>query len=140
MVEGVAAYLLDTNHLSPLVTPTHPLRSRIRMAMDGGDEFYFALPSLTEVVAGFSILPRATQNRREWALVRPTLGLVGLDEQDALDAADLHVSLRRQGVQLAIVDALIATVALRYGLTLLTTDGDFQSVPGLVIGNWVPTP
>ncbi len=136
----MVAYLVDTNHLSPLVTPMHPLRSHIRTAMDGGDEFFFALPSLTEVVAGFSILPRAVQNRREWALMRPTLELVMLDEQDALDAADLQVSLRRRGAQLATVDALIATVALRYGLVLLTTDADFQAVPGLVIENWLLTP
>jgi len=63
--------------------------------------------------------------------------LIGLDENDLLDAASLQVLLRRQGRQLHTVDALIATVALRYKLTLLTTDKDFQPVPALVTENWM---
>ena len=34
-------------------------------------------------------------------------------------------------------DALIAAVALRRDLTLLTTDGDFAAVPGLLCENWL---
>jgi len=64
--------------------------------------------------------------------------LLPLDETDALDAAALQVALRRQGRQLATVDALIATVTLRYDLTLLTTDGDFVAVPTLRVENWLP--
>jgi predicted nucleic acid-binding protein len=105
--------------------------------MDGGDEFNLMLLNLMEAVAGFSILPRAERNRREWALIRPTLKLLGLDEQDALAAADLQVRLRRRGHQLGTVDALIATTALRHDLTLLTTDNDFAPVPALHRENWL---
>ena len=38
---------------------------------------------------------------------------------------------RRQGWQLATIDALIAAIALRYNLILLTTDQDFRAIPGL---------
>jgi len=38
---------------------------------------------------------------------------------------------------LATVDALIATIALRYDLILLTTDGDFTSVASLRLENWL---
>jgi len=38
---------------------------------------------------------------------------------------------------LATIDALIAITALRYDLTLLTTDGDFQAVPVLRLENWL---
>ena len=33
--------------------------------------------------------------------------------------------------------SLIAVIALRYDLTLLTTDGDFQAIPGLRLENWI---
>ncbi|WP_164689624.1 type II toxin-antitoxin system VapC family toxin [Herpetosiphon llansteffanensis] len=59
------------------------------------------------------------------------------DETDALHAAELQIALRRQGRQLATVDALIAALALRYGLVLLTTDKDFDAVPELRIENWL---
>ena len=35
------------------------------------------------------------------------------------------------------IDALIAAIALRYDLTLLTTDGDFYAVPDLKHENWL---
>ena len=52
-------------------------------------------------------------------------------------AAELRVSLRRKGWQLATNDAVVAALALRYNLTLLTTDRDFQSVPDLLTENWL---
>ena len=44
----------------------------------------------------------------------------------------------QRGRQLAMVNALIATVALRYDLTLLTTDNDFAPVSGLRVATWLP--
>jgi len=133
----VAGYLVDTNHLSRLLTERHPLRARFLVAGERGDALYILLPIITETVAGFSILPRATQNWSEWRALRPGLVLLSLNEDDALEAARLQVMLRRGGRQLATVDALIATAALRYDLTLLTTDGDFAPVPTLRLENWL---
>jgi len=59
------------------------------------------------------------------------------DETDAELAAELQVSLRRRGRQLATVDALVSAVTLRYDLTLLTTDQDSQAVPRLQRENWL---
>jgi predicted nucleic acid-binding protein len=35
------------------------------------------------------------------------------------------------------VDAILAAIALRHSLTLLTTDRDFAAVPGLAQANWL---
>ncbi len=133
----MVGYLLDTNHLSRLVNTHHPLRIHLRAAITAGDVFFVILPVITETVAGFSILPRAKRNWAEWQELRPTFILLPLDEVDAVDAAQLQVLLRRTGRQLTTIDALIATIALRYDLTLLTTDGDFASVPLLRLENWL---
>ena len=109
----------------------------MQRAIKVGDVFYIILPVITETVAGFSILPRAAQNWMEWQALRPALTLLPLDEADAVDAAQLQVALRRVGRQLATVDALIATIALRYNMTLLTTDRDFAPVPSLRLENWL---
>ena len=58
-------------------------------------------------------------------------------ETDAEFAAQLQISLRKRGWQLETVDALIATIALRYDLTLLTTDRDFEAIPDLQQANWL---
>lgn len=130
------SYLLDTNHASRLVTVGHPLQQRISQASAAGDRFHITILVVTETVFGFSTLPRAARNAQEWSTWRPLLSLLETDEADALDAAHLQVTLRRRGRQLGTVDALIAAVALRYSLTLLTTDRDFAAVPALSTANW----
>jgi tRNA(fMet)-specific endonuclease VapC len=133
----VANYLLDTNHASPLVTLSHPLRQRILQNLNDGDNFATCVPVVTETLFGIALLPRATQNLAEWKRLKPLLPCYIPDETDAEFAAELQVSLRSRGWQLETVDALIASVALRYDLTLLTTDQDFRAVPQLSQANWL---
>lgn len=54
-----------------------------------------------------------------------TLPLLTPDRQDYVDAADLRNLCRRSGVQIGTIDALIAQLCVRHGLTLLTTGNDF---------------
>lgn len=133
----MTSYLLDANHASPLVTLDHPLRRRIEAAKASGDSFALMAPVVTEVVFGFLMLPRARSNQREWERLSPGFRVYPVDGAVAWDAAMLQVSLRREGRQLATVDALTAVVALREDLTLLTTDGDFSAIPGLPTENWL---
>lgn len=92
---------------------------------------------LTETVFGLSLLPRAVQNLAEWTRLREMIPCYIVDESDGYSAAKLPVSLRRQGRQLETVDALIAVIALRYDLVLLTADNDFHAVPELRHENWL---
>lgn len=131
----MASYLLDTNHAASLVTLSHPLRRRILAELQAGHSFSICTPALAETLFGIGIL-RAEQNLAEWARLRPFLPCYPVDETDAELAAKLQVSLRRRGWQLETVDALIAVVALRNDLILLTTDRDFEGVPELACGNW----
>lgn len=133
----MAAFLLDTNHASRLVTLDHPLRARILKQIDDGDSFAICVPVLTEMLFGLGMLPRAALNLSEWQRLRPQITCHIPDETDAESAAHLQVSLRRRGWQLETVDALISALALRYDLILLTTDKDFRSVPELQLDNWV---
>lgn len=86
---------------------------------------------------GIGMLPRAAQNQAEWQRLRPDFEFYNPDETDAIRAAGLQIQLRRRGWQLATVDALIAAVALRYNLTLLTRDNDFSAIAILPQENWL---
>lgn len=130
-------YLLDTNHASPLVTLDHPLRAYVLVRLRQGDTFAVSIPTITELLFGIGTLPRAEQNRLEWNRLRPRFDVYAPDEMDAQVAADLQITLRRRGRQLETIDALIAALALRYDLILLTTDRDFQAVPELSQENWM---
>lgn len=123
--------------MSPLVTRRHPLRQRIWGQKNGAHTFAICVPVLTEALFGIGMLPRITQNVAELAMIRPRLDCYPLEEIDAEVAAQLQVSLRRQGRQLHTVDALIAAIALRYDMILLTTDKDFGAIPNLRCENWL---
>jgi tRNA(fMet)-specific endonuclease VapC len=127
----VTGYLLDTNHLSPLVTIGHPLHERVLQKLQNGDTFSIAVPAITELLFGISFLPRAKQSLAVWDSLKFSFNYYDIDRGDAEQAAKLRVLLRRQGWQLETVDALIATIALRNNLTLLTTDKDFKGISNL---------
>lgn len=131
----MARYLLDSNHASPLVTLHHPLRQKVLAGIETGEVFSLCVPVLTETLFGISVLPRANQNRAEWQKLRPHLFCYQLDEQDAEYAVGLQLSLRAKGRQLEMADALIAAIAIRYDLTLLTKDGDFSPITQLNLEN-----
>lgn len=129
-------YLLDTNHISPLVTVGHPLCQRLLMEKGGENTFAVVAPALAEFLFGIRNLPRATQSLYEWEYIKQGFVQYGIDSVDAEQSAKLRMILRQQGWQLGLVDAFIAVVAVRYDLVLLTTDKDFSSVPGLKCENW----
>jgi tRNA(fMet)-specific endonuclease VapC len=129
-------YLLDTNHLSPLVTVGHSVRQVVLERITAGDSFAIPTPVLSEFLFGIGQLPRARENQAAWQVLADTFGYYHVDRLDAEAAAELRLRLRLTGRPLALVDALVAVVALRQGLTLLTTDTDFDAVPGLDRENW----
>ncbi len=133
----MVAYLLDSNHASPLVTLSHPLRHIVLAEIQRGHTFAIGVPVLTETLFGLFTLPRAEQNVAEWSRLRQALGCYQSDEIDAEMAAQLQAQLRKRGRQLGTADALIAATALRYDLTLLTADNDFSDVPNLRRENWL---
>ena len=93
----------------------------LRQALEGGEIVVTTGLILQELLQGFAG-PRA---RREIIERFTALPLLVPDRQDHTDAADLRNRCRREGVQLGTIDALLARLCVRHGLTLLTTDNDF---------------
>lgn len=50
------------------------------------------------------------------------------DRDDHIQAAELRNACRRRGVQIGTIDALLAQLCLRHGLTMLSVDGDFRRI------------
>ncbi len=72
----MTSYLLDTNHLSPLVTLDHSLRNRVLQQINAGDLFAVAAPALNEFLVGIGTARRALQNWQEWEALRPSFFLL----------------------------------------------------------------
>jgi predicted nucleic acid-binding protein len=90
-------------------------------ALGGSDAVVTTGLVLQELLQGFAG-PRAADSIVERF---SALALVQPDRDDDVAAAALRNTCRRAGVQLGTVDALIAQLCIRHGLTLLTTDLDF---------------
>ena len=130
-------YLLDTNHLSPIVTIDHPVRDRIIRQAQENDIFGVPVPALAEMLFGIELLPRRDRNLREWNRFSSMFTFYATGRADVELAVSLRIQLRRRGRQLGIMDAMIASIALRYNMILLTSDRDFDPIPGLQRENWL---
>jgi predicted nucleic acid-binding protein len=96
----------------------------LRHALEGGETIVTTGLVLQELLQGFAG-PRA---RRDIIDRFAALPLLGPDRQDHIAAAELRNRCRRAGVQIGTIDALLAQLCIRHGLTMLTTDQDFGHV------------
>ena len=111
--------------------------SALRHALEGGDIVVTTGLILQELLQGFS-RPRASKDIVDRFSALP---FISPDRQDHIDAAELRNKCRRSGVQASTIDALLAQLCVRHGLTLLTTDKDFAHIAlhcPLVL--WKPSP
>jgi predicted nucleic acid-binding protein len=111
------AFRRDGNSNSPCV-------DALRAALAGGDSIVTTGLILQELLQGFAG-PRA---RKEIVARFAALPLLIPDRHDYVDAAELRNRCRRSGIQVGTIDALLAQLCIRHGLTLLTTDGDFAMI------------
>jgi len=79
---------------------------------------------IQELLQGFH---GPTQRRRILAEFR-VLPVLMPEVEDHVEAAALRNHCRRRGVQIGTIDALLARLAIRHGLHLLTADRDFESM------------
>ena len=126
-------FLLDANHAGKLVGRAHPMRGRVLLA----PRPVHLCPVVRSEVRFGLLRKRMTNALREWDRFSAALPPLPLDARDADRAADLRAEQERLGRRLELPDALIAAVALRHDLTLLTADRDFGAVPGLTVEDWL---
>ena len=93
----------------------------MRRALEAGETIVTTGLILQELLQGFAG-PRARKDIIDRFTALP---LLTPDRQDHIDAAELRNRCRRAGVQISTIDALLAQLCIRHGLTLLTTDHDF---------------
>jgi predicted nucleic acid-binding protein len=96
----------------------------LRQSLEAGEMILTTGLVLQELLQGFA-RPRA---RQELIDRFGALPFINPDRQDHIEAADLRNRCRRSGIQIGTIDALLAQLCIRHGLTLLTTDKDFSRV------------
>ncbi len=95
--------------------------SRLKAALKDGENVLTTGLILQELLQGF----KGPKVRRRIIEYFAPLPLILPERRDHIDAADLKVKLRQKGIQAGTIDALLAQLCLRHGLSLLSTDRDF---------------
>ena len=102
---------------------TGPVRRLARALRDREGVFTTGL-ILQELLQGF----RGPKDRRAILERFDALPLLMPDRDDHVEAAALRNACRRRGLPVGTIDALIARLAIRYDLEVLTTDRDFHRI------------
>jgi predicted nucleic acid-binding protein len=103
------------------VEATEPEVQELKQALFGSDVVVTSGLVLQELLQGFSGATAQAQIIERFV----ALPLIQPDREDHIGAAALRNACRKAGVQMGTVDALLAQLAIRHDLTLLTTDRDF---------------
>jgi predicted nucleic acid-binding protein len=116
--------LVDTSVWSLALRRDHPKRNRhvrrFQEALVDGEVVLTGVV-LQEVLQG--LVEGPTKDRLVVELTK--LALLVPSRDDHMLGAEVFTTCRRNGVQLATVDALLAALCVRRGLVLLSTDKDF---------------
>ena len=125
---------LDTSFLIDLLRGHEGALAKARLLDQEGEAIYIAAPALAEYLDGAHFIG-GTYLQEAVQLIAGR-DIVPFDKDAGVTAAELRSSLRRRGVALAMIDAMIAAVALRDHHVLVTRDAAFSAIPGLAVESY----
>jgi tRNA(fMet)-specific endonuclease VapC len=92
---------------------------------------------LCELEAAFPTGERGEAYRRALQRLLARVRLWPLEREAARHYGEIFQELRRLGRVLSQVDMMVAALARRMDLTVVTSDGDFEALPDLRTENWL---
>ena len=130
------SFLLDTNILSDHLRRPAGLTHRF---VQHSGRLYTSSICLAELyVWAFRRDDPSTALAAIEYLLRYEVSVISFDEQCAREFGRVRAELRRRGIEVSTVDLMIASVALRFDLTLVTHNTtDFRHVPSLRCDDWL---
>lgn len=122
---------LDTNAYVRLAAGHRPLRAAIELALD----VFVPTTVLGELHAGFAMGARREENMQELTrfLSLPGVRITETTAEVAERYGLLMTMLRQAGTPLPTNDIWIAATALELGARLVSYDGHFEKIPGLLV-------
>jgi predicted nucleic acid-binding protein len=93
-------------------------------AVESGETLLTTGLVLQELLQGFSGLKARAQILDRFSAVP----LLVPDREDHIRAAELRNVCRRAGMQVRMIEALLAQLCIRHHLTMLSTDSDFERI------------
>jgi len=130
--------ILDTDVLSVIVSPRCPPRVREELEHAEGP-IYTTAVNWAEICYGLARHPSGGRIRQRYEKqVLSALEILDFDTPCAEVYGQLRAELEAKGRRLAEADLMIASIALRHQLLLVSGNiRHFSRVPGLKLANWL---
>ncbi len=116
-------YLLDSSVAIEMMTKGKRFESAL--SFTGNSEIAISSPTVHEVLAGIEHIDE------NWNKLLAGVIILDYDKQCAEISAKIDKEMSKIGKKLGIFDMLIASVAVRNNLTLVTFDKDFSRIKNL---------
>ena len=130
-------YLLDSGILTDFVQGREPVISRAREAVLAGHVVGVCTPVIGEFTAGLMGSNDPAKNLRRFNHKLRHLRVWTYDHAAAEAYGVIHGDLRERGLLIQVVDMQTAAVAKALSsCTVVTTDSDFDRIPGLNTVDW----
>jgi tRNA(fMet)-specific endonuclease VapC len=132
-------YLLDTNVCIAVINGKSPrMETKVLQALKTGDELMVSSVSAFELWYGVEKSERRSANaQRLMSFLADYVIALSFDEEDARAAGTIRVELESTGRRIGEYDLLIASQALRHGMTLVTANvKEFGRVKNLSWEDW----
>lgn len=94
------------------------------------------VPVLCEIEAGIQQVSQPDQYRANLDRLLRLVRVWPIDLVTARRYGEIHAELRRRGRALSQVDIILAALASQMGTILVTSDRDFEAIPGLRTEDW----
>jgi predicted nucleic acid-binding protein len=92
---------------------------------------------LCELAVGINQTQRRESNWKALRVFLRQIRIWPVELSTAVAYGDLYNELKGKGRVLSQVDMMIAALARRMDLVVLTTDRDFEALPDIVTENWI---
>lgn len=134
-------FLLDTGSAGDYIHRRRGLYERARSAVTSGHRLGICLPVLAELWYGVENSSSRNRNAERLRRALPDFIVWPLTETAAEEFGRIAATLRKVGRPIGKMDMLIAAIALSLGkTTVVSSDNDLSTVPGLTVENWSATP
>lgn len=133
----MAGFLLDTNHLGEALRPVSRVRDQIGQLHLAGIRVGTCVPVLCELHAGLLADDRGDKYRRALDRLLGRVRVWPLDNDLARLYGQVFQEARKLGRVLSHVDMILFALARQRGVTLATTDRDFEPFANLKTENWL---
>jgi tRNA(fMet)-specific endonuclease VapC len=130
-------YLLDTGIAQDFISDRRGVRARADAARKIGARIGICTPVLGELWSGVEGSESREKNLKKLKHGLSRLTMWPYDEKAAAEFGRIFAELRRLGRPIQQIDMQIAALAFSIGgCSVVSSDGDMNEVPGLIVENW----